>query len=573
MRIKELKIIKHPAIGDLHLRFDDEDISIDTIVLAGGNGTGKTVLLETIHDTFRHGRDLPCQEVELHLELDDEDLRRLSGIDGTPKAVPAVATLKYDASQPNPHPHARSLIWADDQGRKSSFNFYVSANQLRGIFPSFLSEANVSFSVPATSSITALQLDDPDTASYRGGTELAAKITQLLVDIRAADAEDLANWVVQNPGSPPPSSVTNQRTARFTRAYDHMFPAKRFKGTRRVSNQLIIEFEENGKISTISQLSTGEKQIVFRAGFLLMNFSTLKSGIVLIDEPELSLHPEWQARIIGFYKEILSNEERVHPQLIVATHSPFIVHGATNAKVIILEKDSITGAIKEMSAPSYPAIRGYDAVRAFNVDSFLASAQHPLLILTEGESDAKIFAAAWDKLRPNKRRQFELRPTLGVKNMSIMLNDNQLFHKLGERMIVGVFDFDSAYDQWSGLWSNKSDGSTIVIADEPSCLVKKKINNLGWAMTLPVPSFRSTYASIRLGGSSILATEFLFRDCDIPTDALDYREVALGHRIPFVKDGSKANFASFVINLHPECFAAFEPLLSRWEDILEGRLR
>jgi len=330
-----------------------------------------------------------------------------------------------------------------------------------------------------------------------------------------------------------------------------------------------VEFEEFGRTTSIGNLSTGEKQVVFRAGFLLRSLSEARSSIVLIDEPELSLHPEWQERIISFYTSLLGDGSGTHPQILVSTHSPFIVHGAVGAKVIILEKDSATGAVREMPSPTYPAVRGSEAVRAFNIDGFLSAARKPLLILTEGESDALLFKAAWDKLRPGKPMEFELRAALGAKNVNITLNDSEVFSKLAGRMLLGVFDFDSAFNQWNGVWYKTSQNIPTAEVDG---VMKRHSTHKGWAMLLPVPPFRQSFASRALGGASILSAEFLFQDADIPSSMVGSNQVPLGHALPYFKDSEKTNFATLAQRLPPSSFAGFEPLLARWEDILAGRV-
>ena len=63
------------------------------------------------------------------------------------------------------------------------------------------------------------------------------------------------------------------------------------------------------------KLSAGEKQML---SFLCYN--TFSNGqIIFIDEPELSLHPDWQRILIP----TLLNQKN-HNQFIIATHSPFI---------------------------------------------------------------------------------------------------------------------------------------------------------------------------------------------------------------------------------------------------------
>ena len=59
-----------------------------------------------------------------------------------------------------------------------------------------------------------------------------------------------------------------------------------------------------------------------------------KNSIILIDEPELSLHPKWQQRIIEVYKKIGENN-----QIIIATHSPHILGSVSSENIFILYRE------------------------------------------------------------------------------------------------------------------------------------------------------------------------------------------------------------------------------------------
>jgi len=106
--------------------------------------------------------------------------------------------------------------------------------------------------------------------------------------VHGADAEDLTRWVEQNPDGVPPENVKKKHLARFANAFHAMFPNKRFKEVRHRAEGHTVEFEEFGRTTSIDKLNTGEKQVVFRAGFLLRNLAEVRSSIVLIDEPELT---------------------------------------------------------------------------------------------------------------------------------------------------------------------------------------------------------------------------------------------------------------------------------------------
>lgn len=48
------------------------------------------------------------------------------------------------------------------------------------------------------------------------------------------------------------------------------------------------------RIVRLSQLSSGEKQLLIIFSFLLFGLSSDEHGIYIIDEPEASLHLAWQ---------------------------------------------------------------------------------------------------------------------------------------------------------------------------------------------------------------------------------------------------------------------------------------
>ncbi|MGP1606349.1 MAG: AAA family ATPase [Moraxella sp.] len=90
------------------------------------------------------------------------------------------------------------------------------------------------------------------------------------------------------------------------------------------------DLEIDGKGYPIDKLSSGEKQLlILLTEALLQN---KESFIFLADEPELSLHIEWQ-------REILPAVRRINPnaQVIVATHSPEIA-GKYNDNIIQIKK-------------------------------------------------------------------------------------------------------------------------------------------------------------------------------------------------------------------------------------------
>lgn len=76
-------------------------------------------------------------------------------------------------------------------------------------------------------------------------------------------------------------------------------------------------------------LSAGEKQML---SFLCYN-AFAKNSVVFIDEPELSLHPDWQRRLFPTLLTQQSNN-----QFIIATHSPFIYSKYQDKEIMLSEE-------------------------------------------------------------------------------------------------------------------------------------------------------------------------------------------------------------------------------------------
>ncbi|MGZ7151207.1 AAA family ATPase [Bacillus sp. BC08] len=89
----------------------------------------------------------------------------------------------------------------------------------------------------------------------------------------------------------------------------------------------ILKFKRSGssKQRSISVMSSGEKQIVIFFVYIILGLVNEKrKGIFIIDEPELSLHVEWQNKFIPNLLEVAGDT-----QLILATHSPEIIGDRT----------------------------------------------------------------------------------------------------------------------------------------------------------------------------------------------------------------------------------------------------
>ena len=105
----------------------------------------------------------------------------------------------------------------------------------------------------------------------------------------------------------------------FTRIINQRLNFKKIKISRN-SGFEIIDSEQPNKVLKLSQLSSGEKQEIVL--FYDLIFDTKEELLLLIDEPEISLHITWQKK---FLDDLLEVAKLIKLQVIVATHSPQIV--------------------------------------------------------------------------------------------------------------------------------------------------------------------------------------------------------------------------------------------------------
>jgi hypothetical protein len=121
-----------------------------------------------------------------------------------------------------------------------------------------------------------------------------------------------------------------------------------------VTKEGMIEFlVDERKVPTIG-LSDGFRSVIALAGDLIWRLlqafpdvddPTKASGVVLIDELDIHLHPSWQREIAGWLQQVFPNL-----QFFVATHSPLVAAGA-GQDALTLRLDIVDGQVKILSIP------------------------------------------------------------------------------------------------------------------------------------------------------------------------------------------------------------------------------
>ena len=315
MKIEKVHIKNIKGIKDLELSFKKDNEILDVIVLAGVNGSGKTTILESIKDFFNNKNinyDEP-KKSNVNLNIFFEDFEK--------KNIEEAEKSSNNYKQP---------LWNFFKTLKD-YDYYRKENDQ--LFESQISKrfenppkiiyvpANNSFGLVETASTTLSReyqfINYVDSVLMRDIPSYIATRRNYLATIE----EDLTM-----------KEVTNKVVNEINSIFSILELDVKLKGFSKDEKTMPIFENSAGEEFNINDLSSGEKQLFLRT--LSIKMLEPKNSIILIDEPELSLHPKWQQRIIEVYKKIGENN-----QIIIATHSPHILGSVSNENIFILYRD------------------------------------------------------------------------------------------------------------------------------------------------------------------------------------------------------------------------------------------
>jgi predicted ATP-dependent endonuclease of OLD family len=180
--------------------------------------------------------------------------------------------------------------------------------------------------------------------------------------------------------------------------------------------------------------------------FILVDalYDSKEGDVIVIDEPELSLHPQLQKKLIKLMGKYSQNR-----QVIIATHSPYFINWesiSNGAKITRLVKeingnievyqmtdktvDGIVGLMKDLHNPH---VMGLDACEIFFLEDNV--------VLVEGQEDVIFYTKIIKDLDIEFKGSFYGWGVGGAKKMSIIAG---LLSDLGFKKVVGILDGDEA---------------------------------------------------------------------------------------------------------------------------------
>jgi restriction system-associated AAA family ATPase len=99
----------------------------------------------------------------------------------------------------------------------------------------------------------------------------------------------------------------------------------------------------------LKSLSDGEHQLLHSLGLCLLFKNT--NSLFLLDEPETHFNPDWRSNFVTRLHQCFKGAEDSH-EMLVTTHTPFLISDSRPEKVLVFDKDLETGTVS-VSKPEY----------------------------------------------------------------------------------------------------------------------------------------------------------------------------------------------------------------------------
>lgn len=158
-----------------------------------------------------------------------------------------------------------------------------------------------------------------------------------------------------------------------------------------LTNQYDLRLLKQGSSFLVNAASSGEKE--FLTYLFAIYALNVRDALIVVDEPELHLHPKWQSTLLGLFEKL---SVETGNQFLLATHSPIFVSPASIqyvSRVFSKEQHSEIVRLKNDALPEakhlFSIVNGLNNEKMFFADK---------VILVEGISDRLFFDAIFKKL-------------------------------------------------------------------------------------------------------------------------------------------------------------------------------
>lgn len=311
MKVKNIHFKNHKVLKNLDIDFTNNGEVLDTVVIAGINGSGKTNLLKYIYDYFNkqiyYNNDL-TNSIEFLFEKDESKVKE---------------QINWEFIN-----YLNSYQYYKKNNPENS-NYQILKNNLK-VLPKIIY-------IPTEINFQSIQTQ----------TNMLERHYNFLNIVDTGLISNIASYIatrvtyISNTEEDLTGKEVREKVAKeINDIFSILDLDIKLQGLSRDERSMPIFSNSTGEEFDINELSSGEKQLFVRT--LAIKMLEPENSIILIDEPELSLHPKWQQKILEVYKKIGKNN-----QIIVATHSPHILGSVPKENLIILTRDE-NGEIKAL---------------------------------------------------------------------------------------------------------------------------------------------------------------------------------------------------------------------------------
>ncbi len=121
---------------------------------------------------------------------------------------------------------------------------------------------------------------------------------------------------------------------------------------QRIMRFKFVRFSKQGVAQPmmLKELSDGEHQLLHSLGLCLLFRNT--NSLFLLDEPETHFNPDWRANFITRLRQCLPATGNVGQEMLVTTHTPFLISDSKPEKVLVFDKDKASGVVS-VRQPNY----------------------------------------------------------------------------------------------------------------------------------------------------------------------------------------------------------------------------
>ncbi len=346
MKIKNLHIEEYNGLENLDINFESEGKVLNLIVLAGVNGSGKTRVLESIRYWFEMFRSKAVNVELFYEENEREVLKSLMNSEGLTEIEKEMQKeIEYTDCLRNIKFYNYDYRHNKTENRNYNSKIISKSFEKLKIFPKLIyvpTEINFEEIKKAQTNLKKeyrfINIVDSyeikDIPSY-----IATRISKV-----ANEEENLTM-----------GQVRKKVFAEINGIFEILELDVKLSEISKDENSMPIFTDSSGKKFGINELSSGEKQLFLRT--LAIKMLEPENSIIMIDEPELSLHPKWQQKIVDVYRKIGKNN-----QIILATHSPHILGSVEKENIILLEKNE-NGIVKVKTGDEFGNSYGQTAGR------------------------------------------------------------------------------------------------------------------------------------------------------------------------------------------------------------------